>query len=132
MSIFDRLDRIVSSTIDRTMAETFLLTPMRKSPNGKPEQDFERAAMTATGVFSTSPSPAGVQIGERKPSPENNDLRSLVRGNEVVLSCERSQFPEMPRQGDMVSWPNRSDRKQMMVSSVRPDGQSRVELVLTA
>jgi hypothetical protein len=132
MGIFDRLDRIASRTADRTMSDPFVITPMKSSPNGKPERDFERAEIQARGVFSTEPSPAGVQIGERKPSPQNNDLRSLVRGNEVVLSCERSQFPEMPRQGDMVSWPTRTDRKQMMVSSVRPDGQGRVELVLTA
>lgn len=132
MGIFDRLDRVVSSTVDRTLSDPVVITPMKSSPNGKPEQDFNRAEIQARGVFSTEPTPAGLQIGERKPSPENNDLRSLVRGNEVVLSCERSQFPEMPRQGDMVSWPNRTDRKQMVVSSVRPDGQSRVELVLTA
>jgi hypothetical protein len=132
MSIFDRLDRIVSNTVDRTMSESFLLTPMKPRANGRSEQDADRDVVQARGIYSTTPSPAGVQIGERKPSPENNDLRALVRGNEVYLSCERSQFPDMPRQGDMVSWPNRTDRKQMMVSSVRPDGLSRVELVLTA
>ena len=132
MSIFDRLDRMASRTVDRTMSESFRITPMKLSPNGRPEFDAEREMVTARGVLDTTPGPAGVQIGERRPSAENNDLRALVRGNAIVMSCRVSQFAEMPRQGDMVDWPSQPDRKQMMISSVRPDGQSRVELVLTA
>ena len=132
MSIFDRLDRMASRTVDRTMSESFRITPMKLSPNGRPELDVDRDVISARGVLDTTPGPAGVQIGERKPSPQNNDLRALVRGNEIKLSCVVSQFADMPRQGDMVDWPSQPDRKQMMISSVRPDGQSRVELVLTA
>lgn len=39
---------------------------------------------------------------------------------------------EVLRQGDMVSWPGRPERGQMMVSSVRSDGKSRIESVLVA
>jgi len=80
---------------------------------------------------SADPGPAGVQTA-RRPSAENNDLRSLVRGNAVTLSCDRFQFDEMPRQGDMVSWPSWPERGRMMVSSARSEGKSRVALVLAA
>lgn len=58
----DRLDRTASRAMNRTMADTFQLTPMKTSPNGRPEVDFDRTEMTARGVFSTEPAPAGVQI----------------------------------------------------------------------
>ena len=76
------------------------------------------------------PGPAGIQTGERRLSAQLNELRSLVRGNERSLSCDRSQFQDMPRQGDMVSWPSRPERGQMKVSSVWPDGKNTVELEL--
>lgn len=59
MSIFDNLDRIVSRTVDHTMTDSFELTPMKSTANGRAEQDFERDEITARGVFSTTPSPAG-------------------------------------------------------------------------
>jgi hypothetical protein len=69
--------------------------------------------------------------GEGRLSDENNQLKALVRGDEAIPFCHRSQFPPMPRHGDMVSWPSRPDRKQMAVYSVTPEAQSGVELVLT-
>lgn len=132
MGIFDRLDRMAGRTLDRTMAERFTLTPMKTRPNGRSEVDFDREEITARGVYSTVPGPAGVQTAARRPSAQNNDLRALVRGNAVTLSCDRFQFDDMPRQGDMVSWSSRPERGQMMVSSVRPYGKSRVALMLIA
>jgi len=130
MGIFDRLDCMAGRTMDRTMSETFTLTPMKTRPNGRSEVDFDRQEITARGVYSTVPGPAGVQTGERRPSAENNDLRALVRGNAVTLSSDRPQFENMPRQGYMVRWPNRPERGQMMISSVRPDGKSRTLIIV--
>lgn len=133
MSFFSRLDRLASQTVDRLNGERFRLTPMAEGgdPNGRRVPDPTRSTITATGIFDLDPAPFGIEIGNRHVSQGDNDFRSLAVGRRPVLSIARGHLPQMPRQGDLVELLARPEAEaKWRVVSCRPDGESRVELVL--
>lgn len=134
MSIFDRLDAMVSRTVDRINAIPFEFTPVKGNPNGRPLPDSERKAVSAVGIFDYTPSEYGVQLGVRKSYREANDLRALQVGRDPQLSIDRSIFPTVedePRQSDLISFPTRPDLPTFQVVSAQRDGLSRMVLMLT-
>jgi hypothetical protein len=134
MAIFDRLDRMTSRAVDRTNAIPFILTPMVKTPNGRPASDSSRAVVNAKGVFDYISTEFGIQLGVRKSYREANDLRSLQTGRDPQLSVDRVYFPigvQEPQQGDVVRFPTRPELPEFDVISAQRDGLSRVVLMLT-
>ena len=132
MSVFDRLEKMASATVDRLNATAFTLTPYARAPNARAGPDPDRAVITGKGVFDYSPATAGVELGDRS-IRAGNDLRSLVGGREPVLSVDRRYLPtaaDEPRQGDVVTFPDKPDLPVFSVVNVRRDGQSRLEITL--
>ncbi len=134
MAIFDRLDRMLSKTVDRTNAISFVLTPYTSTPNGRPMADANRTVVRGRGIFDYYSTEFGIQLGVRKSYREANDLRSLQAGRDPQLSVDRIYFPlgaEEPKQGDIVSFPDRPELPEFDVVSSQRDGMSRVVLMLT-
>lgn len=131
MSVFDRLDRMISRTVDHVNASVFTLMPLIRTPNGRAMPDPDRPAITGRGILDLEPSEAGLQLGNRRADSRQNDLRSLRTGSEPVLSVDARYFPSAacrPRQGDLVEVAGRNYE----IVSVQPDGGARIELVLVA
>jgi len=131
MSVFDRLDGIVSRTIDAVNEIPFVLTPMKSTPNGRPEADQSRRVIEGKGVFDYVDADAALELGNR--DRRGNDLRTLLDAPRPVLSVDRRYFPvaaDEPRQGDSVTFPDRSDLPTFKVVSVQRDGLSRLEVQL--
>lgn len=129
MSVFDRLDAIVSRTVDSINAIPFIFTPMKGTPNGRPVLDTDRPIIEARGVFDYVDTEYGVELGVRKSYREANDLRALQTGREPHLSLDRRHFPTIglePRQGDFFEFPSRPDLPRFEVVSVLRDGMSRL------
>lgn len=129
MSIFDRLERIASRTVDATNAIPFIFSPMRATPNGRPGYDPDRPIVEGRGVFDMVPAPVPVEFGARSTAGGGNALRSLVNGEEPSLSVDRRLFPELarePRQGDVIEFPTRPDLGPFEVVECRRDGLSRM------
>lgn len=133
MAMFDRMDRVVSRTVDRVNAIPFEFIPMRSTPNGRPRPDPSRPAITGKGVFDYISVEYGIQLGVRRSYREANDLRSLQSGRDPRLSIDRRWFPvgiEEPRQGDVVRFPTRPELPEFQVISAQRDGMARMELEL--
>lgn len=135
MSIFDRLDNMVSRAVDFTQGDRVLITPMVAPPNGRPIPDTARAQITCIGVFDYVYIEHGLELGVRKSYREANDLRALQGGREPQVSIDRKYFPSSvvePRQGDWVVILNKPDLPRFEVSSVQRDGMSRLVIMLVA
>lgn len=133
MAIFDRLDRVVSRTVDRVNAIPFVLRPYWSTPNGRAGPDSSRAIVRGRGIFDYISVEYGIQLGVRRSYREANDLRSLQSGRDPQLSVDRSLFPELsqePRQGDIVQFPTRPELPDFQVISAQRDGLSRIVLEL--
>ncbi|WP_421983350.1 hypothetical protein [Roseibium sp.] len=133
MAIFDRLDRMVSRSVDRVNAIPFTLVPMVSSPNGRPTVDTSRTTITGKGILDYISVESGVQLGVRRSYREANDLRALQTGRDPQLSVDRVYFPigvEEPKQGDIVKFPERPELPEFDVMSSQRDGMSRVVLEL--
>lgn len=130
MSIFSSLEATASRTIDQTHAERFRLTPRAAAdPNGRRAGDPSRTAFDGIGVFDVMPLDFGIETGDRHIGG-GNDLRAIGAGARYVLSVDVRQLAATPRQDDLVELLDRPGVPQYRVDAVRPDGQSRVELVL--
>lgn len=131
MSLFDRLDAMVSRTVDAINATDFVLTPMKARPNGRPSPDPDRQVLEGVGVFDYVDADVSVELGNRTYSG-SNDLRSMVGGAEPVLSVDRSIFPttaQEPKQGDLIEFPG-ADLPRFEVVSCRRDGLAHIVLRL--
>ncbi|WP_137154839.1 hypothetical protein [Rhizobium sp. FKL33] len=127
MSIFDRLDKIVSRTADRAYSVRFTYAPGLKTPNGRPGPDPDRAEWEGKGIFDEGPAYSEVEIGRRDRS--GNDLQTLSAGDRFELSVDKARYPlvSQARQGDRIQL---DDLRKFEVSAVEPDGMSRVVLRL--
>lgn len=137
MSIFDRLDQVVSGTVDVINADPFILMPQMQTPNGRPALDPTRPIVgllvPAYGVFDYISEEYGIQLGVRKSYREANDLRALQTGRDPRLSIDRKYFPTPdvePKQGDKVKFPTFPVLPIFSVVSCQRDGLSRLELLL--
>lgn len=134
MGIFDRLDNMISRTVDHVNKIMFIYTPMVTPPNGRPKADPDRGVIEdGFGVFDYVDAEYGIELGVRKSYREANDLRALQTGREPLLSVDRRYFPTLesePKQGDIIEFPSRPDLPRFEVVSVKRDGLSRVLLRL--
>jgi hypothetical protein len=129
MSVFSRLDRMTSRAVDRTFSVRFQVQPGKKTPNGRPGPDLDRDQWEGRGVLDETPSLPPIEIGKR--DGDGNDFRSVLVGNVIELSIDKTRYPQasQARQGDRLQT---DDLRRFEVSSVRPDGLSRVVLQLAA
>ncbi|SCM79965.1 conserved hypothetical protein [uncultured Pleomorphomonas sp.] len=132
MSVFDRLDRLASRTVDRVNKIRFILTPMARTPNGRPSEDPGREPVDGYGIFDSLSVEFGLQLGVRKSYREGNDLRTNQVGRDPQISVDRRYFSSgwIPKQGDVVSFPDNDDLPDFDVVSSEPDGLSRIVLRL--
>lgn len=133
MSIFDRLDRTVSRTVDRINSISFRFTPMRSTPNGRAQIDPTRQVVEGRGIFDYLSNEYGVQLGVRKSYREANDLRALQTGRDPQLSVDRKYFPigtQEPKQGDLIEFPDNPELPKFDAISVQRDGLSRLVFML--
>ncbi len=131
MSIFKRLDKVISRSIDHTNAQPFTLYPMKHEPNGRPVADGDRNTIEGKGVFDYYEVDYGIELGVRKSYREANDLRAQQSGREPYLSIDRKYFPTIadePRQGDIIVIPELTDSPRFEVVKAQRDGQSRMVL----
>lgn len=129
MSMFDRMDRIMSRTVDRSFAKPFTCTPVLQSPNGRPIADPAKPAWSGNGVFDEAAEPAGIEVGNRDGT--GNSFRTMVTGHQYELSIDRNAYPKADeiQQGDRIQVTG--DSELYRVSSVRRDGMSRVVVALS-
>lgn len=129
MGIFDRMERHLSRTVDRSFSRTFTVTPVLTTPNGRPIADPDRPAWSGRGIFDEAAEPAGIEVGSRDGT--GNSLRSMVAGHEYALSIDRHAYPKADEiaQGTRVKLAG--DTNTYRVAAVRRDGMSRVVLNLT-
>lgn len=129
MSIFDRMEKTLSRTVDRSFSRTFTCTPVLQSPNGRPIADPDRPTWQGRGIFDEAAEPAGIEIGAR--DSVGNTLRSLVAGHRYELSIDRNAHPKADeiKQSDRIQVAG--DSELYRVSGVRRDGMSRIVLALT-
>ena len=133
MALFDRLDKITSRAVDGVNATRFVLTPMRSTPNGRPQPDQSRQIINGRGIFDYVSVDVGVQLGVRKTYREGNDLRALQNGRDPQLSVDRKWFPigvEEPKQGDIIEFPDKPELPNFQVVSSQRDGLNRLVLAL--
>jgi hypothetical protein len=141
MSIFKRLDQMVSGAVDRVNKERFRLIPMldNTDPNGRRRPDPERQVRDDLwGVFDYTSAEYGLELGVRKSYREANDLRAVSVGRKPVLSIDRKYFPDPllePRQGDLIEMLDdfgfpQPNLPQFEVMDNQRDGLARMELRL--
>lgn len=134
MTVFDELLRdLVEPNVDRLYSEDFVLTPQVSTPNGKPRPDPARSPITGKGVFSNPTKAIGIQMGVRKTYREANDMRALAVGEEPYLSVDLRVFGGLvnePRQGDLISLPERVEVSEYQVVAVERDGLTRLKMKL--
>ena len=135
MTPFDRLDRMASRSVDWMNATTFVLTPMKRPPNGRPVRDTDRPQVEGRAVFDLRKGNSALQLGDRK-STAGNDFRIVVGDDVPTISIDRRAFDNVDgdpiedalvRQGDEVE----IDGKTYQVVSAQPDGHSRITCKLT-
>lgn len=130
-SLFDSYDKIAGDAVDKLNAELFILTPMKRSANGRSMPDASRSVVQGEGVFSNASIDRPLQFGNRR-FRGSNDLRMLQTGRQPKLNVSREWFPEaMPKQGDRVEFEDELEPRYEVVS-VQPDGHSRMNLMLVA
>ncbi len=128
MAIFDRLDRMTSSQVDRMFSVSAVIDGMQSTPNGRPQPDPERREIHVRGIFDQAPAYAEIEQGKRDRT--GNDLRALVSGADFQFSVDVKRYPAAAsaKQGDALTL---DDARKFRISSVRPDGLSRTVFVLT-
>lgn len=129
MAVFDRLDRLTSRQVDRINAVAFSVQPQLSTPNGRSSVDPDRGEIIGKGIFSQVSVPSDIELGKRNRT--GNDLATLVNGTKFVFSVDIFRYPDAKnvRQGDRLAL---DDARVFTISSVKPDGLSRVDWVLTA
>ena len=136
MSLFSRLEKQQSNTVDAVNKERFRWIPMRDAtdPNGRRRTDPERLPREDLyGIFDYPSLEYGLELGVRKSYREANDLRAVSVGRKPTLSVDRKYFPDPllePRQGDLIEMIERPDLPQFEVMDNQRDGESRFELRL--
>lgn len=129
MSIFDRLERSLSRTVDRQFAVRAIIDGMTKTPNGRPQVDPARAEIHVKGILDVEETFAALETGARE--GKGNDFRTLAAGTNYLFSVDRTRWPQADnaKQGDKLSL---DDGRKFEIVSTRRDGQSRVVFHLVA
>ncbi|MCL7999441.1 hypothetical protein M8994_14420 [Brucella sp. 21LCYQ03] len=128
MSIFDRMERQLSRTIDTTFAIRFALIPQTSSPNGRSKADAQRQSWPGKGIMEESAADVPAEIGRRDRA--GNSLQSLINGHTTEFSVDVNRYPAAlkARQGDQIQL---DDLRKFQITETRRDGMSRVVWVLS-
>jgi len=123
MAIFDRMERQLSRTVDRTFAVKFVLYPQASNPNGRSSADPERQIWTGKGVLEENAEAVDVEIGRRDSA--GNSLGAMVRGHRSEFSVDVNRYPGAvnAKQGDEIQL---DDLRRFRISDTRRDGMSRI------
>lgn len=129
MGIFNRLDRMVSRTVDRMHSVQAVVDGMIQSPNGRPQPDPERSEIIIRGVFDQADEYQ--QIESRNRDRKGNDFRTLMSGMDYQFSVDAVRYPAAReiKQGDRLTL---DDTRRFDILSVQPDGLSRINFRLLA
>lgn len=127
MGIFSRLDRATSRAVDRMHSVAATVDCMISSPNGRPVPDATRGEIVLRGIFDEVSAHQPVEIGKRDRT--GNDLRSIINGTQLQFSVDSARYPAAKdvRQGDQLTL---DDSRRFDILSAKPDGLSRIVLVL--
>lgn len=104
---------------------------MVRPPNGRPSPNQAFGQFEFTGTLTMPTEEFGIQLGVRRIASEANDLRSLQTGQTLTVSVDnRHLVGYKPRQGDLIEFVDRKYLAAFEVSSVRPENNTRTELIL--
>ena len=134
MSIFDRLDRVVSRTVDRINMMEIRVIPWATTPNGRGGPDENRSVVDCKGIFDYVSIEHGIELGVRKSYREANDFRALQLGRDPQISIDRKYFTGVDdevRQGDRIEFPSNPELPAFDVISTQRDGLSRLVVRLS-
>lgn len=127
------MDEFVEPLVDELYGEEFRLTPMKRTPNGRPALDTDRVIVEGVAPFEYDSVEQGIQLGVRKTYREANDLRAIPIGRGPLLIVDRRYFPTIesePRQGDLIEILGRPDLPPFDVVGCQRDGMARVYVEL--
>lgn len=120
-ALFENLLKVGDAIVDKVMAESLSLVPMRAIPNGRPVADNSRAAVTEfKGIFDN----VGVLLDMAANGPGNLDR---VSSGPQVSYIETS-LPYAPRRPDRITRTKTGITYQ--VRSVTPDVMGRIVAML--
>ncbi|EFO32126.1 conserved hypothetical protein [Roseibium sp. TrichSKD4] len=129
---FDRLDRMISNSIDRTINDgRFRIQSVAQaSPNGR-RKLVPESVIEGICVFGRPTVDFGIELGVRKSYRESNDFRSISVGRDATASIDVKYFPDgLPKQGDRFQLLDKPDEPVFTIGEVRPDGKSRFVISL--
>ncbi|MEJ5080834.1 hypothetical protein [Ochrobactrum sp. MYb379] len=128
MAIFDRMERTLSRTIDRTFSIRFVLWAKTSTPNGRYKYDTDRSNWIGKGILEQNAADVPAEIGRRDRA--GNSLQSLVNGHTTEFSVDTNSyaFAHEARQGDQIQL---DDLRKFQITETRRDGMSRVVWVLS-
>lgn len=123
MAIFDRMERQLSRTIDRTFSIRFVLWAKSSTPNGRSKADAGRSSWIGKGILEENAETVDVEIGRRDGA--GNSLGSQVRGHRSEFSVDINgyAFALEARQGDEIQF---DDLRKFRITDTRRDGLSRI------
>lgn len=127
MAIFDRLDRMISKTVDRQFSVCATVYPMARTPNGRSVMDPSRSTIDLKGIFDQLPSLDAIEVGKRERT--GNDFATISSGMSYQFSFDVVRYPhaDLIKQGDRLTL---DDARRFDVTSVERDGLSRAVLRL--
>ncbi|MFN3130573.1 hypothetical protein [Roseibium sp.] len=128
MANFDRLDRMMSASVDRLMSVAATITPRLTTANGRGIADPDRSELQCVGVLSTVSEDAKIETGNR--DRKGNSTHSLATGNRIEFSVDITRYPEaaQAQQGDILTT---DDATKYRITGIEFDGLSRAVLVLS-
>lgn len=123
MSIFERMDRTVSRSVDALYSVRFICRPMISTPNGRSSADTTRQDWMGKGVLDFLPVNTPVEIGNRNRT--GHDLMTPVAGERIEMSVDCLRYPaaKTAKQGDRLET---DDLRNFTIIALKPDGISRV------
>lgn len=127
MSIFDRMDRTASRSVDALYSVRFICRPMKSTPNGRSSADTERQDWMGKGVLDFLPVNTPVEIGNRNRT--GHDLMTPVTGERIEMSVDCLRYPraKTAKQGDRLET---DDLRKFEIVNTDLDGLSRIVLQL--
>jgi len=127
VTIFGRLDRMTSATVDRLHSVAATSEPMLRTPNGRAVADLDRGEILLKGIFDQEPVMTPVEAGNR--DRQGNSLQSLVSGTTYQFSVDARRYPDAGnvKQGDRLTL---DDTRRFDSVAGEPDGMGRSVLRL--
>lgn len=117
----------MASAINETMGETVTVFPYAAKPNYSPVPDASRPAFSVAMVFTHKSEMAFSDKSAYRPSgSRETDVAIAIQTRRPVFSVKACDLPYPLRQKDRLQrcW----DKTEWEITSVKPDGISRIEI----